>query len=84
MPKKLKAPVLSKEVQPHLWAIHMTSWGGAYPDVWGIRGMPTLGVQGEMSRLRVIMKASDWSAVPLLAATGTWVRASVNLWRTLA
>lgn len=59
----------------------MTSLGGAYPDVWGICGMSTPRTQGEMSRLGVIMKASGWSPAQLLAAPGTWVRASMNLWR---
>lgn len=64
--------------------VPMTSLGRAYSEVWGICGMPTPRVQGEMSRLGVLMKGSDWFRVRLLAAPGTWVRVSLNLWRASA
>lgn len=36
---------------------------------------------GGMSGLGMVMKASDWFPVQLLAASGNRVQASVNLWR---
>lgn len=60
------------------------SWASFY-DIMGwmsgasVDSPPTM--WGGMSGLGMVMKASDWFPVQLLAASGNPVQASVNLWR---